>query len=600
MTVGLELERLCTQAQAEAKVRLCLATHPRCGSSRSWHIARSDGGKQYADLMQQASKPVLGVPVVEILWATLMAIGFAVAIVVFIGPSANDDVYITFSAARAFAEFGLFSNLNGDPIEQSTSLLQTLMLTPVAAVVSPEHLPLAGWAMSIGFYVLAVVAGFMLLRQTLSARMAFAGAFMIALVPSLHYWSSSGMETSMTLFLVLLVMLWAQLLANGGWPEHPRGWTSSLKSAGLGAVLVLLLYASRPDAGLFVSFGIVLFFGFVSRRRRRVDRAVWLWAVLSPALVLALTAVRLMVTGSPLPQSVRAKSGRLITNLVGDGWGYVTDSFGDYWFPIAVGLVLVLLLLAARETADDRWLLASCMAVAAFLGVLASGGDWMPFGRFLVVLQVAVVILLVQLIAGLVRPQKALILSVVAVAMAFLSLEATRAGLGSPIYDRYVLASEQGLVRWSGADVRFNRWNWVHHRDLVFLDEAVPVIKGLLEEEDVVTIGSPQAGMVMYYLKAQFGDRIRFTDRWSLTTDDVTCEGLDRTANGKRLTWEQWVATAGGCSPQLPDVMFDIRKFPEELADEYTPVVEIDATLKNSSSGRGDISQWLAIRSDLL
>jgi len=541
---------------------------------------------------------VFGISLRELLWACIPAFLLAVTAVAFYGPSASDDVYITLSAAQAFGEYGVFSNLNGDAIEQSTSLFQVLLLTPFAMVLAPEQLPLVAWALSVGFFVLALVVGFIFMRQSVSFLLALAGTALLGLVPSLHFWSSSGMETSLALFLVLCLMLWAQCLVSSGRLDVHGLSEGQVGRAVVGSTLVLVLFAVRPDVGVYTSSGIALYLLLTGwRARRRIDPIFWLWAIVTATLVGGLTALRMVVTGSPLPQSVMAKSGRPIGETLIAGWEYVTQSSGAAWFPLAAGVVLALVVTSA--TSGKGPLLVGCMLVSAAVGVIFSGGDWMRYGRFLVVMQVLTVMLLILLLAGIGRSKKLLVGGAVTVAMLTMSWEQVREGTGSPIYDRYSVESEQALARWSEGDVRFNRWNYVHHRDLLFLNETVEIIEDLLEVRDVITVGSGQAGMVIYYLKGQFGDRVRFIDRWSLSTDDFSCGDMVPTVFGKTMDVERWVETAGECSPPLPDVMFDLRLFPPALENDYQVVAKTSGRLVRGT-WNGTLNQWLAVRNDLV
>ena len=548
--------------------------------------------------MPRLSKTMLGVPIVELIGAWVIAFVAAVISFLIYGATANDDVYITLSAARAFATNGLFSNLNGDPIEQSTTLLQVLMLTPFAAVLGPAQLPTAAWVIAIGFYVLTIVVSFVILRRSASRAVAFAGVVMVALVPSLSYWSMSGMEVSLTIFLVLCLILWVDVMVASGRASLQHVGVRDFAMVVFGAMLVLLTFAARPDVGLYSFAAVTVFFVLdvaVSRRWR----VPLLWWGVSLLFLAGLTAVRRSFTGQILPQSVIAKSGRPWSDRLDEGWSYLTDSFGGLWFPAALmGLVFVALL---RPPAIARHRLALLLSfwVAALFGVIVSAGDWMPFGRFLVPLQVLTILLLLVSVVGLLPGQKVIVLSAVVVPMLFVSLDQVRNGRGSPLFDRYQLQTVDEYKRWSAADTRFNRWNGVHHRDLLFLEQAVPVIREHLDEQSTITIGSRQAGMVAYYLREEFGDQIRFIDQWGLSTSDFNCADARTNRFGTLVDEELWLATAGGCSPPLPDLVFGISRHFENFGDAYTVLVDIETVLEREAR-RTRPTGWLVARSDLV
>lgn len=549
--------------------------------------------------MPGLSKTFLGVPIVEVIGAWVIAVVAAVISFLIYGATANDDVYITLSAARAFATNGLFSNLNGDPIEQSTTLLQVLMLTPFAAVLGPAQLPTAAWIIAIGFYVLTIVVSFVILRRCASRAVAFAGLVMVALVPSLSYWSMSGMEVSLTIFLVLCLILWADVMVTSGRASLQRVGVRDLAMVVLGAVLVLLTFAARPDVGLYSFAAVTVFFVFDSAVSRRW-RVPLLWWGVSLLFLAGLTVVRRSFTGQILPQSVIAKSGRPWSVRLDEGWTYLTDSFGGLWFPAALmGLVFVALL-RPPAIARHRLVLLLSFWVAALLGVIVSAGDWMPFGRFLVPLQVLTILLLLVSVVGLLPGQKVIVLSAVVVPMLFVSLHQVRTGNGSTLFDRWQLDADETYERWSAADTRFNRWSLIHHRDLLFPEQAMPPLRDYLGAESTATIGSRQAGMVAYYLREEFGDRFQFIDQWSLSTSDFNCDEASATRNGSLVDEELWLATAGDCSPPLPDFVFGIDRHFEELGDAYDVLVDIDTIFERESRRARPGGGWLVVRSDLV
>ena len=63
------------------------------------------------------------------------------------GASGRDDPYITFSAAEAIVHNGRLANINGDAIEQSTTLLLTLLLAGLYWLTGIST-SLLGWIVS--------------------------------------------------------------------------------------------------------------------------------------------------------------------------------------------------------------------------------------------------------------------------------------------------------------------------------------------------------------------------------------------------------------------------------------------------------------------
>src|SRR6185312_6928148 len=68
----------------------------------------------------------------------------------------RDDTHITYWAAHALRETGRIVNYNGDPVEQSSTLLFTLLLAGVNLVTGIDF-PLLGGLLGLLFGVLAVI-----------------------------------------------------------------------------------------------------------------------------------------------------------------------------------------------------------------------------------------------------------------------------------------------------------------------------------------------------------------------------------------------------------------------------------------------------------
>lgn len=73
------------------------------------------------------------------------------------GSTGRDDSYISFSAVSAAQKFGLFHNVNGDLVEQSTSLGFVMLLRGIAALI-PLPMPIIGFFVSYIAYFLFVIS----------------------------------------------------------------------------------------------------------------------------------------------------------------------------------------------------------------------------------------------------------------------------------------------------------------------------------------------------------------------------------------------------------------------------------------------------------
>lgn len=99
-------------------------------------------------------------------WMAATAGGLVIAAlsVALFGASGRDDPYITFSAAEAIRDAGGLVNINGDPVEQSTTLLLTVLLALLSSVV-PVPVPELGWLIGLAGLVGIVVASFAVLPE---------------------------------------------------------------------------------------------------------------------------------------------------------------------------------------------------------------------------------------------------------------------------------------------------------------------------------------------------------------------------------------------------------------------------------------------------
>ena len=305
-----------------------------------------------------------------LLLACMLGIGVSLVSMALFGASGRDDPYITFSAVEAIRDAGRLVNINGDPVEQSTSLLFTLFLVLVTSVL-PIATSTAGWLSSLISLAFMVPAAFLILTPSLGNKRALAGALVVGLTPPIVYWGASGAEQALGVLLCLVtVAASAQVLSR----------PLSVSGAVLVATLTSITYLTRPDLGLAViGATAVVVSGIVLFDRRRHGRA---WLLLTPvaqATALAIiSALRLVTTASPVPQPLTAKVGASFVEQATRGLEYLGANALSPWFIalIAAGGVLTLL--------HRSWSLLQTMlvvtAIAILGGLTLSGGDWMVLG----------------------------------------------------------------------------------------------------------------------------------------------------------------------------------------------------------------------------
>lgn len=200
-----------------------------------------------------------------------------------LGPDTGDDAYITFRYARNIAEGHGFVYNAGEHVLGTTTPLWTLLLTPFQAV--GLSLPAVALVLALAFDVLGALTLRSLLERLGYARaVSFGAAILFVLFADYLGLARSGMETSL---FVLLVLLSLERLAR----EQPAAATW----AACGALL------TRPEGALALAVVAV----WCAVHRRLPD---WRRTVPALALLAAWVVFATAYFGSPLPQSIVAKS----------------------------------------------------------------------------------------------------------------------------------------------------------------------------------------------------------------------------------------------------------------------------------------------------
>lgn len=281
----------------------------------------------------------------------------------------------------------------------------------VAGYSSPLHLVVStgivaaphAWALvvaklvSLGFGVLTLWQGARLADIVLRAPWARRTAYLLlACSCPLALSAANGLETTMYAFLVTLLLV--RLVGS-----------DEAGSSVATAVVAGLVVATRPEGALVVAMlaGASL---VVERGRPRIARARWaLGGVVGLAITLGATG---LLTGGMLPNTFYAKHIPL-TRALPDGIRYLRDTFALAGARGGREVVAMLLLWAVtvcvvcgasravRLQSRARYALA---VVAAQLGfAVATGGDWMHGGRFVVAAVPALVVLAVSGLVTLVE-----------------------------------------------------------------------------------------------------------------------------------------------------------------------------------------------------
>ncbi|AKU92106.1 hypothetical protein AKJ08_2493 [Vulgatibacter incomptus] len=292
--------------------------------------------------------PALGVPAV--------CLGFLGLALVLFGSAGNDDSHITYWSAYTLATKGQILSYNGVPLEQSSSLTLVLVLGLLYALTGIP-LPTLGWAVSVGAG-LAVVA-------LLARRRPVAGLLAACSLPFL-YWSTSGMEASLTALLLLVVAGLGERFLDA----------PSLRSRILVALALAGAAASRPEMPLLLvgATGALAVVELVSRSPRRRVALELVGLALGVAVLLVL--IRLAFFGVPAPNPALMKSGGF---EVAGGMRYLLASAKQlgWLMPAAalVGIGLLAVEIVRRRPLAGSAILAGAAGAAGIGFCLVSGGD---------------------------------------------------------------------------------------------------------------------------------------------------------------------------------------------------------------------------------
>ncbi len=281
----------------------------------------------------------------------------------------SDDAYISFRYSRHLAAgHGLVFNLGRPPVEGFSNFLWTVYLALFER---------AGLDVTLGARLTSALCGALLVAATTTVAVrrlglgfggALASGLFLGLSPAMGLWATSGLETMPAALAIFGT--YALLLSD---PARPRIAAAAL--CAIGAVLV------RADGLGFV--GLVLAAGALlwlrEGRPRSLLRALLAVGAAAVGAYLALTLWRHHYYGEWVPNTAKVKAGfspwRLERGL------YYVATFAL----VLPALALTLLLALRRWPAGTArvWLPALVLVVGNLAYAVWVGGDFMPFGRFL-------------------------------------------------------------------------------------------------------------------------------------------------------------------------------------------------------------------------
>lgn len=538
-------------------------------------------------------------------WSLLAVIVLLAQCFFLYGNTARDDAFFTYWSAHSLAEYGKILNYSGDRVEQSSTLLHTVLLAASQKLLPFIAIPTASWF----FSMLAGVITLLLFARTLKDHAIDTTATLVlAASTSVIFWSSSGMETLNGTALFTAV-LWLCLKLK----------LSKTESWGLVAICAMAVM-NRPEAFVVLLCFIVaawplqylLHWSF-----KNTAHSTWLILLIATALAAALiTGWRYFYFHDWFPQPVTAKqeSNWIINLFNGINYLIISSKSINTKIILIAGFCSALLALPLWKHRFRVQIITCCtLAIAQICFILATGGDWMDAGRFLLPVLPALLLSAVFFLA----PWPRLLMLATFTLTGFSLLEswqfAQKQSTGFAVHERSAavqqfipnadqIANQYSYAEWQSKDAL---------RDIPQLESLKQLIEKLATHPKPINIASIQMGFIPYHLAIQFPQRLRFLDLRALSSRELTdCAPLKpfkRTSNGLIISYDEFFALLPvlnrQCGIQKPDILYDLgydmRK--QALQDNgYITVYFEQRHIQGTFSQRGIGSQlFIAIRKEL-
>ena len=463
----------------------------------------------------------------------------------------RDDVYISYWSAYALAHFGEIVNYNGERVEQSSSLLHTLLLALLYRFTQIE-LPLLGNIVSIGAGMLTIW-----LIGTLAKHLEqpeFPAQLLTATTVPLLYWSFGGLETSLVSASILWIILTTSQLI-----QHRNTRNYLLCITAIATYLLL-----RPEAFFVIICFLVIVFLTQFQRKLPYRTVIALFGIVVLIFIYIL-GFRYLYFHAFFPQPVEAKVGMDIIEKLSLGISYYQKIILQY--PVFAFLVIPMLLVIFSKSSylnSYHLFVTVAMLIAYNSFIIVIGGDWMEGGRFFAPIISLMVIVSIHVSKKYLNEMLITLYGFclnVAAILYFSYMFSTSSPITS--YISYVNhLSQKEVEEFSIFDIT----NRIHYRDIPFITNMKQLVKTLFASNLHLTIMSGQGGMVPYYLFKDYYKQIKFIDIWGLSTRDFTqCKITNSLPKGAFGVWmgydyffKNFQLLSDTCKISKPDIIYDL------------------------------------------
>ena len=463
----------------------------------------------------------------------------------------RDDVFKTLFPAWTLSEFGQILNYNGAAIEQSSSLLQVLLIGFLHKILGGNIVQLGSILAVLSGMATVILSPFIGKRLGLSPGKSQWLPWLIAGSSFVNYWSWGGLDASLAALFTLLFLDSLTRFLRGAKP-----WIY----LGTGFAFVLV----RPENGLIGLLGLTLLslYTWRSPDTKFTLKQVLTALFLLTGISLSIIALRLWLFGSPLPLPVQAKASSLNFGRIYQGASYY------FWQMWRHPEFLALLTGAAAASSYLIWkkkigkhieTLSFALAMGTF--ILFSGGDWMENGRFFVPLIPLLSILLLAGIEPISRNWTRPTLWGMMLLCTWGMLHTARHhSTGKPLWAH--IENVPQIAGYSFAETA----NRVHARDIEMCQHLITYCEKRQKDKSPIKILSQQAGMVIFHTAKAHFRKIQFIDLVGLSTPDfLECKRTQNrgaTFGGLNMDLYYLMQDADRlrkeCGFELPDIIFDL------------------------------------------